>query len=144
MPGPTPKNPAIRQRQNKAATRAILPADGAARRKTPALPKHHEWDALTVAWWRDVWRSPMASLFLQADLHGLYLLAELIDRFWAEPTAALAGEIRLQRQCFGLTPIDRRRLEWEVERPEAGARERRPTPATAPAGDDPRRLLAVV
>ena len=32
--------------------------------------------------------------------------------------AALANEIRLQRQCFGLTPIDRRRLEWEIEKAE--------------------------
>jgi hypothetical protein len=28
----------------------------------------------------------------------------------------LAGEIRLQRLCFGLSPIDRRRLQWDIDR----------------------------
>jgi hypothetical protein len=28
----------------------------------------------------------------------------------------MANEIRLQRQCFGLTPLDRMRLQWETEK----------------------------
>lgn len=85
----------------------------------------------------------MAAEYLQADTHGLYVLAELVDQFWAAPTAALASEIRQQRQGFGLTPIDRRRLQWEVERVESVARKRVP-PRARPAGDDPRALLSVV
>jgi hypothetical protein len=53
------------------------------------------------------------------------LVARLIDRFnYGEVN--LAAEIRLQRQCFGLTPLDRRRLQWEIERAEAAERRDRP------------------
>jgi len=58
----------------------------------------------------------MAGEYLESDVHGLYLLAELVDQFWTAPTKELAAEIRLQRQCYGLSPIDRRRLQWEVAR----------------------------
>jgi hypothetical protein len=146
MPGPMPKDPAIRQRTNRVATHAMLPAEGESAVKAPPLPKHREWNKLTRVWWRDVWRSPMAAEFLQADAHGLYLLAELVDRFWEEPTTQLAAEIRLQRQCFGLTPIDRRRLQWEVERVESATRERKAAPQVAPPSpaEDPRRVLQVI
>jgi hypothetical protein len=58
----------------------------------------------------------MAPEFDESDVHGLYLLAVLVNEFWNAPSKELAAEIRLQRQCFGLTPIDRRRLQWEIER----------------------------
>jgi hypothetical protein len=88
----------------------------------------------------------MAAEFLQADIHGLYILAELVDRFWAEPNKELAAEIRLQRQCFGLTPIDRRRLQWEVERGESAAtRTQQRKVRWAQDGDiDPREALRAV
>lgn len=66
----------------------------------------------------------MAPEFIQSDIHQLYILADLIDQYWRESATkkgslpALATEIRLQRQCFGLTPIDRRRLQWEIEKAE--------------------------
>jgi hypothetical protein len=69
---------------------------------------------MTRLWWKDVWASPMAEEFLRADEHALLRLAVLVDLFWTEPSQKLAGEIRLQQQAFGLTPLDRRRLEWQV------------------------------
>jgi hypothetical protein len=100
---------------------------------------------MTLAWWKDVWRSPMAKEFVRADIHGLYVLAELVDAFWQHPTKEMAGEIRLQRQCFGLTPIDRRRLQWEVERVQAAARDKSKRKApTKPPVEDPRKMLRVV
>jgi hypothetical protein len=75
----------------------------------------------------------MAPEFERSDVHGLYLLAVLVDEFWLEPSQQLAAEIRLQRQCFGLTPIDRRRLQWEIDRGdealERTAQRRKPKPA---------------
>ncbi|WTW93630.1 hypothetical protein OG216_09685 [Streptomycetaceae bacterium NBC_01309] len=150
---PLPKNPATRQRRNKHSTARKLEGlpDGMA---VPALPKGRRWRAETKAWWADVWASPMAGEFVdgRADIHGLFVLAVLVDDFWSEPTTALAAEIRLQRQCFGLTPIDRRRLQWEIERgEEATERTRRrraePAPAAAASGGqaaDPRSLLHAV
>lgn len=164
MPGPTPKDPSLRRRRNRSATASKLTLAAASRVRAPRLPRRYvldqgtgryvvdrsPWHPRTVAWWRDVWASPMAAEFLNADLHGLFLLAELEDRFHrAEKTAAkleLAKEIRLQRQAFGLSPIDRRRLQWEVARgEEADARRRRRSGrSTAPRATDPRRTLAAV
>lgn len=88
----------------------------------------------------------MAAEYISADIPGLILVAELVDRFnYGE--VALAAEIRLQRQCFGLTPLDRRRLQWEIKRVEAADRQR-PTQSrpVTPAGGvrDPRRALRAV
>lgn len=92
---------------------------------TGSLP----WHALTMRWWRDVWLSEVAPNFLGVDHHGLFRLAILIDRYWVASDAGegvreLAAEIRLQQQAFGLTPLDRSRLQWEVEdKSKADARE---------------------
>ena len=145
MPGPLPKDPILRQRRNRTSTRAVLPAERRERKRAPQLPRNQDWHKLTRAWWRDVWRSPMASEYLQVDLHGLYMLAALLDRFWQAPSTALAAEIRQQRQCFGLTPIDRRRLQWEVERAEAVSRKpHRPTDQVDNDVEDPRRTFRLV
>ena len=113
----------------------------------PELPKHRAWLQQTTEWWADIWRSPMAPEFLQSDIHGLYILAELVDLFWTEPSTALAMEIRLQRQCFGLTPIDRRRLQWEVQKVEEKSERRNanpPAPTKRRVEGDPRAVLHLV
>lgn len=119
MSGPTPKPSALRQRQNKVSTRATLSSEGE-RRRVPATPK--EWHPMTKTWWRDVWHSPMAAEFVEADKHGLYRLAVMVNGFWEQPSKELHAEIRLGQQAFGLTPIDRRRLQWEVEKVESARR----------------------
>lgn len=145
MPGPAPKPAATRQRRNKASSAARLIALPDRSAKVPPLPEGRGWQPETIAWWADVWSSPMAPEFLDADVHGLLMLAVLVDAFWQEPSEKLAGEIRLQRQCFGLTPIDRRRLQWEVDRGEE-AEQRRAQRATAKGRPrkkaDPRKALA--
>lgn len=58
---------------------------------------------------------------------------------------ALSAELRLVQQGYGLTPIDRRRLQWEIERGEqAGAKTaaRKAAPKKQAAGPDPRLMLA--
>lgn len=143
MPGPVPKDPRLRQRRNRVSTAATLPASGGCRR-APPLPAHRDWHPLTRAWWRSIWRSPMSAEWLPSDLHGLVLLADLRDRYWTKPTVMLAGEIRQQEARFGLSPIDRRRLQWTIERVEEAQRKRRPAVAEIDAADDPRKLLQVV
>lgn len=146
MPGPVPKKPELRQRRNRAVTSATLVADGR-KHQRPRLPRIDgvTWHAMTVAWWREVWRSPMAEEYLRADIHALYRLAVLINQFWGNPSKEMAAEIRLQQQAFGLTPIDRRRLQWEVERVEE-VRTRRRTVRDHERGDesDPRAVLKVL
>ena len=155
MPGPPPKNPAIRRRRNKATTATTLAAKPR-RAKPPALPPCSSLDALgepvadwhpqTKAWWADIWASPLGPEYITVDVAGLLILAVLVDAFWHSPTRELAGEIRLQRQCFGLTPIDRRRLQWKFG-PDAATTARRTPPkppATRAKKADPRRHLSAV
>jgi len=120
---PLPKHPSTRARRNKVAGARTLTVVHDV--ETPPLPQLEvdvDWHPMTEAWWDGIWSSPMAPEFDPSDLHGLYLLARLVDAFWYEPSTALAAEIRLQRQCFGLSPIDRRRLQWEIDRGEEAER----------------------
>lgn len=141
---PLPKDPRTRRRRNKTVTHRQFADDGSARpKKTPVLPRTRTWQAPTVSWWKDLWTSPMRDEYLKVDVHGLYRLAVLIDRFWLGDTD-VASEIRLQSQLFGLSPIDRRRLQWEVVRAEEAedrhARRRTPREPV----DDPRSVLTAL
>lgn len=146
---PIGKPAATRQRRNRTSTASTLTRDHDV--EAPLLPARPvPWNPLTESWWSDVWASPMAPEYDASDLHGLFMLADLVDAYWSEESprgrAVLASEIRLQRQCFGLTPIDRRRLQWEIERSEdaqARGRRRRPLDPPTPA-DDPRSVLRAV
>jgi len=152
MPGPAPKHPSTRQRRNRSSTAATLSVDPDL--EVPALPTRL-WHEQTRAWWRDIWASPMAPEYDDSDRHGLFSLAVLVDDFWrcdeAKLRTSIAAEIRQQRQCFGLTPIDRRRLQWEIERSEDAQDrgQRRRGTATPPAppvagSTDPRTALRAV
>lgn len=139
--GPVPKDPALRQRANKASTRARLQAKEHPPRR-PSLPlREGAWHEMTIAWWRDLWKSPMAREYLRADVHGLYRLAVLVDRFWVAPDVSLAAQISNGEQKFGLSPLDRRRLEWIVDRVEKGKKVAKPWPTD---GVDPREVLRAV
>lgn len=138
MPGPTPRPAAERRRRNRVAGARKLSLAAAAELEVPELPAVREWHPLTLAWWADVWRSPMAPEFDSSDIHGLYVLAALVDKFWRNPAKEEAAEIRLQRQCFGLSPIDRRRLQWEIDRGEE-AEQRRESRRRPKAVVDPRK-----
>lgn len=161
MPQPK-KHSSVRARANKASTAAVLvdaalsavdaPDDDESVEECPVirpdLPRRDGgWHPQTLEWWEDLWAAPMAAEYHSSDRHALFLLAILIDDFWLEPSQKLAAEIRLQRQAFGLTPYDRRRLEWTIVTAEQ-AKERggphRAVGRSAPqpqAGDDPRLAL---
>ncbi len=148
MPGPMPKDPALRQRRNRATTRAVLGAAELPRKRAPRLPKlpDNPWHPLTRLWWNDVWHSPMAAEYVRADVHALLRLAVLVNAFWTKPDRELGAEIRLQQQAFGLTPLDRRRLEWSIaQADEASTRKAKRHVREALSGErDPRSVLKVV
>jgi len=144
-----PKPAATRQRRNKVAgARTLHPVTDA---DVPSLPDiEGGWHAMTAQWWASIWSSPMVSEWDSSDNHGLYMLARLVDAFWRAETAQqakdMAGEIRLQSQRFGLSPIDRRRLQWEIDRgDEAGQRTQARRQASKPKAvtkkNDPRQVL---
>ena len=107
------------------------------------------WHELTISWWGDVWRSPMAAEFVKVDVHRLWILADLVDRYWwsGGRDLAAATEIRLQERAFGLDPMSRRSLQWEVPRKSEVGSEKDDLPAaTRPRGKkvDPRKLFLKV
>lgn len=132
--GPAPKAPSQRRRRNATPGARVLKGEVVV--TAPVLPDaERNLHPLTMAFWNDIWSSPMAPEWDPSDVHGLLLLADLVNEYWNLPPgtkgtvrAQLAAEIRLQRMSFGLSPIDRRRLAWEIERAEqaqdAGERRR--------------------
>lgn len=145
MPGPAPKSASTRSRRNKTSTAATLRADAAI--VAPELPEG-DWHPMVLDWWRALWASPMAPEYDDSDRHGLFELALIRNDFWCAGSAKerkeAAAEIRLQDQRFGLSPIDRRRLQWEIERTEdavaKGSKRRVSQEASRPKGD-PRGVL---
>jgi hypothetical protein len=158
MKGPPPKAAELRQRQNRKTTRATLPSEEvSAGQKVPDLPKREKvtevWHPKVLDWWSSVWKSPMAQEYVGPDIQGgLYLLAELYQCRWSDPDPSglvkLAAEIRQQEIRFGLSPIDRRRLEWEIEKgDQAAARtdsRRKVRQLAEVSKKDPREVLKVV
>lgn len=158
MPGPAPKPPGLRQRRNKVSTRSVLPSvTESKKRKVPPLPKREaqteKWHPRVLEWWKALWKSPMAGEYLDVEVQsGLYLLAELHQKRWTtrdlKEFVALSAEIRQQEVRFGLSPVDRRRLQWEVEKGEqASERTQRRQKAKdvdkQREGKDPRDLMKV-
>lgn len=87
---------------------------------TPKLPDRPAgWSQMTREWWADVWASPMSNEWHESDVHNLFVCAMLYDDMWMGETATArqkaAAEFRQQRAVLGLTPYDRRRLEWTIE-----------------------------
>lgn len=107
------------------------------------------WHAETLAWWKSVWLSEVAANYIDVDRHGMFRLAELVDRYWwlsDDPDASIvalkmaAGEIRLQQVPYGHNPADRSRLQWETKLPDS---DRAPDgeDAAPPPVLDPRKVL---
>jgi hypothetical protein len=155
---PAPKHPGSRARRNRTTTAANVPTLSQRDEAAPDLPQRDAddpWHPHVVALWHDVWASGMSDEYHPSDAHQLYALAELYQAFWTLPVVKvrdrilLASEIRLQRVAFGLTPIDRRRLEWQIEASEAAQdrgfsrRQAKVAPRPQP-GDDPRIALRAV
>jgi hypothetical protein len=158
---PPPKAPGTRARRNRSSTAAVIKADPDL--EIPPLPPHPEaerevdWHPLAVAQWEAIWRSPMAPEFDDSDIHGMVVVTMLYHDFYTAKTARqraeLAAEIRLSGQRYGSSPLDRRRLQWEIERTEdAQQRGRRrrgadgSTPERRPdaSGGDPRGILRAI
>jgi hypothetical protein len=85
----------------------------------------------------------MAAQWLTTDVDALGRLALMWDAFYKEPDSKVLAEIRLQEQRFGLSPLDRSRLQWEVAKGQEAERKVQQQKAKKPAGD-PRAILMAV
>lgn len=106
---PSPKPPGQRVRRNKdQPTWKTLPAAAAA--VAPPAPEH--WSAATAAWWAAIWRSPMATLWIESDISNLLGLGDLMEL--PKKSAEHYAEIRQMRAHYGLTPASRKSLMWHI------------------------------
>lgn len=89
--------------------------------KVPLPEREPAWHAMTTAWWETIWASPMVGEWVDADVPGLLSLAKLVDAFWVTTVDApkIHAEIRMASREFGLSPLSRRSLQWEIRRVEA-------------------------
>lgn len=92
--------------------------------KAPPLPAARPaWLKSTREWWATVWASPMASVYLDADVPTLVRLARLLDADGRGMSdGPMRAEIRQLEDRFGLSPLARRRLQWEVDQAAQAAR----------------------
>ena len=154
MRGPAPKPAHLRQRKNRTSTHATLPSvEDAAKNEVPELykrPETENWHPRVTAWWNAIWKSPMAGEWLESDVVGLvYRTAELQQDFWkaGDATGRVAVETRIAKneERLGLSPIDRRRLQWEIEKgDQASERTETRKARKAVAGKDPREVLKAI
>jgi hypothetical protein len=151
-----PKHPGARARRNKSSTAATLTTREAEDIEVPDLPPFPggdgDWHEMAAAMWADLWSSPMSAEYDDSDVHQMFILLRLVNQFWTTNSTSgmkeLAAEIRLTGQQFGVNPLARRRLEWQIqeneEKADRGKRRRGEAqpPASAPTGvNDPRAVL---
>ncbi|WP_263165416.1 hypothetical protein [Streptomyces sp. SCSIO ZS0520] len=142
--GPPPSGNARRRNADPVAG-TVLPANGFCG-PSPDLPGGHDYDTRTLGWY-ETWRSsPQAATFLATDWQRLHMLAELVEKYFEEPSKELLSEIRLNEAAIGALPADRARLRWSLGHPEVGrGSERAAERAAARQGKgDPRKRLRAV
>lgn len=86
--------------------------------RTPKLPaREHGWHPETVAWWRELWKSPQAAMWDPSGrtLHAAARLYDLSVR--AGTSAALEGELRQHYDRHGLSPKAMLQLRWRLADP---------------------------
>lgn len=134
--GPNPKDPSTRARGNKSSTRATLAV--VENPEIPPMPDPLEyvpspfpvgsdlysepaWFKAVVDWWEDIWSSPMSSEFSDSDIHGLYIGCVLFQESinpMNKITERMAAYTKFEGvvRNYGLNPMARRALQWEIDR----------------------------
>lgn len=155
MPQPK-KHVSARARRNKASTAATLTPTAFDPDKVPELPERPAgWHDMTRQWWVDTWSSPMrAEWHFATDIHNVYAAAMHYDDMWraTDPNDRQKADAAFQKReaALGLTPYDRRRLEWTIaSAKEATTRSQRSATQPAPKkrtakATDPRGPLTLV
>jgi hypothetical protein len=135
-----PKPASMRRRRNRVPKVETVVAEPV--REIPPLPDGQDWHPRTVACWETIWRSPIAAIWIDVDVLALERWASLIDLVhWGRDKTYTQQEIRMLEDRFGLSPLARRRLQWEVDQA-ARRDESLAKPEAAGGGDD--RFLRLV
>lgn len=128
---PTPKPTAQRRRRNAIAGVAKLDKVG---RSGPVPEPKTTVVLCDVArdYWDTLWASPMALVYTDADVFPLSRMAVLVHERETEQTSAGDSELRQLEDRFGVSPLARRRLNWEIDQAGKAAEDASPDPAPRP------------
>lgn len=138
-----PKPPGqVRRRHADQPGWKTIPADGSGLAPPPLPARDPDWTERTIDWWREVWASPMAVIWLPGDMGALHRLAELMARSH-DGDLSVAPEIRHLEDRFGLTPRSRQMLRWQVGQPDKSAEPEAEKANKQPPAAAVRRLRAV-
>lgn len=173
MPGPNPKDPATRERRNKSSTKAVLSL--VVDHEVPPMPKAEdwishptingqpvgpgadkaiEWSPVVLKWWKTIWSSPMSNEYHDSDTVQLHLACFYLHQT-VNPFLKMAERLQASKaheacvKNFGLSPMSRRALQWEIARVtaadlenekrkarSAGQGENKPAPQADPRDDE--------
>lgn len=137
---PQPKPPGQRRRRNAGQSQwQELPAEGR-KGEVPEPRTDRRLGSVAKRYWDELWSSPMAVTFIDADIQPLTRLVVLVDdRARAETGEGLLeivegnfdgdvrvivgqfsgdGEIRQLEDRYGISPKARRALQWEIRQGE--------------------------
>ena len=111
----TPKPPGQRRRRNKDAPKWVTLPDGS-RSKVPQMPGGTKATSAARSYWRTLWASPMAAMYQEADKFRIARAATLHSLALAgEAKATELSELRAIEDSLGISPLARRKLQWEVD-----------------------------
>jgi hypothetical protein len=140
---PTPKPNGQRRRRNAVPGIATLAKSG---REGPAPEPETSVVLCDVArrYWDAIWASPMALVYTDVDVFPLSRMAVLVHERETERSTAGDSELRQLEDRFGVSPLARRRLNWEIDQAGKAAQDADDAPAPRPTRTkgDPRLTLA--
>jgi hypothetical protein len=108
-----PKPPEQRRNRNRKQGGEWVVLAEAYSGQIPPIPAIYNWSEGTLRWWRAIWRTPMATQWLESDVGALSILALARQRFLTGDLR-LAREVRLLTDAFGLSPKGRQLRRWIV------------------------------
>jgi hypothetical protein len=116
---PVPPKPAhLRRNRNRKQGGEWVVLDEVYSGPIPHLPRIYEWSEDTRRWWKAIWRTPMATQWLEGDVGHLSIVALVRQRF-LEGDMRLAREVRQSMDDFGLTPKGRQMRRWVISEKDA-------------------------
>jgi hypothetical protein len=84
--------------------------------EVPPLPADREWHPETLRKWDRIWKSPISAIWIDVDVLALERWADLLDLVHTGRDKQFTHqEIRMLEDRFGLSPLARRRLQWEID-----------------------------
>lgn len=137
MPGPAPAEK--KRRRNKPPIPPAVVPPGAFSGKTPDLPNAGNYSQRTQDWYQSWREAEQADTFTKTAWLTLWMLADLVEKYFANPTAAAWAQIKQTQTGLLALPADQRRAGFKVDPPKLSLTE--PSLASVSSLDERRALL---